>query len=119
MQNHKEESRKRRLAWAVLAMLSIAALGWSVWSGIQRREFVDCNAKQTSLIIRYLAETRSAAAEERVATDKVRLAQLEGDMPGARKAIEEYFVARKAADKRRAAAALPPLPETVCGQDRT
>lgn len=115
---HRKESMKRRIAWGALAVLSIAALAWSVISGIERREYVACSVGQTDLIITYLDETRQAAAEEREAHDLVRRAQLDGDKAAERVAIVQYFEIRRQSDARRANAKLPPLPETVCGEPR-
>lgn len=118
MPQQRKESMQRRIAWAMLAVLSLVALGWSVYTGIQRREYVECSVQQTDLIIRYLEETRQAAAEERAATDRVRQAQVRGDVEGAKQAIRDYFETRQASDERRKNAPLPALPDVVCGEPK-
>jgi hypothetical protein len=111
------ESVKRRMVWLGLFIVSVAGLVIMTISGIQQRNYVNCNARQVEILIQYQREASIAAREEREATDVVRVAQRSGDRQAELKAIDRYFEISKQTDARRARTPLPELPQSVCGKE--
>jgi hypothetical protein len=111
------DSVKRRIVWLGLFVISVAGLVIMTVSGIRQRNYVNCNAEQVAILIRYQREASIAAREEREAHDAVRVAQRNQDKAAELKAIDQYFEIRKKADERRANNPLPDLPQNVCGRD--
>jgi hypothetical protein len=116
-QKRHQESRKRRIVWGLLFVLSLTGLIIMTASGIRQRNYARCNAEQVAILIQYQREVSIAGREEREAHDVVRRAQLAEDDQAEQTAIVQYFEIRKKADERRAKAPLPELPEKVCGHE--
>lgn len=111
------DSRKRKLVWFGLFIISMTGLVIMSISGVRQREYARCNAEQVSILIQWQRESSAAAAEERKAHDAVRRAQQAENVPATKLAIERYFETRKISDERRSKNPLPQLPETVCGKE--
>jgi hypothetical protein len=100
----------------IVMIVSLLAVGGTVWSSIERAATERCQARVNDALITSQRARAEAAAQDRDALDRLVASVAEASQPAqVRAALDAYRADRTTSDENRRRNPLPEPPSQVCG----